>query len=91
MISIKEHPSLHSIIKYIIVILMIVSTVLKTVSLNDKTNGTIETKEAVSSLIQQYLSSEHSTLHKALSDLSSRTDKLQTQQLELNSQIKNTS
>ena len=56
-----------------------------------KTNGTIETKEAVSSLIQQYLSSEHSTLQKVLSDLSSRTDKLQTQQLELNSQIINAS
>ena len=37
------------------------------------------------------MSSEHSALQKAVSDLSSRIDKLQAQELELTSEIKNTS
>ena len=56
-----------------------------------KTNGMSEIKEVVTSLTQQYLSSEHSTLQKAVSDLSSRIDKLQAQELELTNEIKNTS
>ena len=57
----------------------------------DKTNGTSEKREVVTSLTQQYLSSEHSALQKVVSGLSSRTDKLQVQELELYSQIRNTS
>ena len=56
-----------------------------------KANGTSEIKEVVTGLTQQYLSSEHSALQKAVSDLSSRIDKLQAQELELTSEIKNTS
>ena len=54
----------------------------------DKTNGTSEKREIVTSLTQQYLSSEHSALQKVVSGLSSRTDKLQAEKLELNSQIR---
>ena len=56
-----------------------------------KANGTSEIKEVVTGLTQQYLSSKHSALQKAVSDLSSRIDKLQAQELELTSEIKNTS
>ena len=61
----------------------------KTLSLiaNDRS----DIKEVVTSLTQKYLSSKHSALQKAVSDLSSRIDKLQAQELELTSQIKNTS
>ena len=45
----------------------------------------------VEDLSKQYLSSEHGALQKAVSDLSSRTNKLQAQELELSSQIKTTS
>ena len=45
----------------------------------------------VTSLTQQYLSSEHSALQKVVPDLSSRIDKLQAQELELTIEIKNTS
>ena len=57
----------------------------------DKTNGISEKREVVTSLRQRYLSSERSALQKVVSGLSSRTDKLQIQELELNSQIGNTS
>ena len=56
----------------------------------DKTNGTSEKREVFTSLMQQYLSSEHSALQKVVSDLFSRTDKLQAQELQLNSQMRNT-
>ena len=42
-------------------------------------------------LTQQYLSLEHKALQKAVSDLSSKIDKLQAQEVELTSQIKNAS
>ena len=48
-------------------------------------------KEVITSLMQQYLSSERSALQKVVPDVSSRIDKLQTQDLEITSQIKNTS
>ena len=48
-------------------------------------------KEVITSLKQQYLSSEHSALQKVVPDASSRIDKLQTQDLEITSQIKYTS
>ena len=45
----------------------------------------------VTNLTQQYLSTEHDALQKAVSDLSSKIDKLQAQESKLNDQIKNTS
>ena len=48
-------------------------------------------KEVITSLKQQYQSSEHSALQKVVPDASSRIDKLQTQDLEITSQIKYTS
>ena len=45
-------------------------------------------KEVITSLKQQYLSSEHSALQKVVPDASSRIDKLPTQDLEITSQIK---
>ena len=45
----------------------------------------------VSKLTQQYLSTEHSALKKAVSDLSNKIDNLQTQESKLSEQIKSTS
>ena len=48
-------------------------------------------ESTVTKLTQQYLSTEHSALQKAVSDLSSKIDNLQTQQSKLSEQIKSTS
>lgn len=54
---------------------------------------TSQLEGVVVDLGKQYLSSEHSIriLQKAVSDLSSRIDKLQAQEMELTTQIKTTS
>ena len=56
-----------------------------------QTRHSSQIEEVVVDLTKQYLSSEHGALQKAVSDLSSRIDKLQAQELELSSQIKTTS
>ena len=56
-----------------------------------ETHGTSQIEKMVGSLTKQCLSSEHDALKKVVSDLSSRIDKLQAQELELTSQIKDTS
>ena len=56
-----------------------------------QTHHSSEIKKVVEDLSKQYISSEHGALQKAVSDLSSRIDKLQAQELELSSQIKTTS
>ena len=48
-------------------------------------------KSTVTKLTQQYLSTEHSVLQKAVSDLSNKIDNLQTQESKLSEQIKSTS
>ena len=56
-----------------------------------QTHHSSQIKKVVEDLSKQYLSSEHGALQKAVSDLSSRIDKLQAQELELGSQMKTTS
>ena len=54
----------------------------KTLSLNGLTNGTSEIKEMITSLMQQYLSSENSALQKQSLICYCRIDKLQAQELD---------
>ena len=48
-------------------------------------------ESTVTKLTQQYLSTEHSALQKAVSDLSNKIENLQTQESKLSEQIKSTS
>ena len=59
-------------------------------------DGKLEAKfqsmeSTVTKLTQQYLSTEHSALQKAVSDLSNKIDNLQTQESKLSEQMKSTS
>ena len=85
--------SLHYIIWCIIVTLMTVTVASRILCLNGfmQTRHSSQIEEVVVDLTKKYLSSEHGALQKAVSDLSSRIDKLQAQELELCSQIKTTS
>ena len=47
-------------------------------------------ESTVTKLTQQYLSTEHSALQKAVPDLSNKSDKLQTQESKSSEQIKST-
>ena len=54
-------------------------------------NNSTQLETVVTNLTQQYLSTEHVALQKAVSDLSSKIDNLQAQESKLSDQIKNTS
>jgi len=55
-----------------------------------QSHDVLNIESTVSDLTKEHLTSEHSTIQKAMSDLSAKIDKLQAQELQLSSQITNT-